>query len=30
VISFYHVVGTNAPFLKIISPPASLVALAKP
>ncbi len=30
VISFYHVVGSNAPFLKVISPPASLVALAKP
>ena len=30
VISFYHVVGNNAPFLKIISPSASLVALAKP
>jgi branched-chain amino acid transport system substrate-binding protein len=30
VISFYRVVGSNAPFLKVISPPASLVALAKP
>jgi branched-chain amino acid transport system substrate-binding protein len=30
VISFYHVVGTNAPFLKIISPSPALVALAKP
>lgn len=30
VISFYHVKGNNAPFLKIISPAASLVALAKP
>ena len=30
VISFYHVKGNNAPFLKIISPSASLVALAKP
>jgi branched-chain amino acid transport system substrate-binding protein len=30
VISFYHVVGSNAPFLKIISPSPSLVALAKP
>jgi branched-chain amino acid transport system substrate-binding protein len=30
VISFYHVVGNNAPFLKVISPPAALVALAKP
>ncbi|HEX7140199.1 MAG TPA: branched-chain amino acid ABC transporter substrate-binding protein [Vicinamibacterales bacterium] len=30
VISFYVVKGQNAPFLKIISPPASLVALAKP
>jgi branched-chain amino acid transport system substrate-binding protein len=30
VISFYHVVGGNAPFLKVISPAASLVALAKP
>ena len=30
VISFYHVKGTNAPFLKIISPSPSLVALAKP
>src|SRR5262249_52384166 len=29
VISFYHVKGNNAPFLKMISPPASLVALAK-
>jgi branched-chain amino acid transport system substrate-binding protein len=30
VISFYHVVGSNAPFLKVIAPPAGLVALAKP
>jgi branched-chain amino acid transport system substrate-binding protein len=30
VISFYKVVGSNAPFYKLISPPASLVALAKP
>jgi len=30
VISFYHVAGGNAPFLKVISPKASLVALAKP
>jgi branched-chain amino acid transport system substrate-binding protein len=30
VISFYRVKGTNAPFLKVISPPAGLVALAKP
>ena len=30
VISFYHVKGTNAGFLKVISPAASLVALAKP
>ncbi len=30
VISFYHVKGSQAPFLKVISPPASLVALAKP
>ena len=30
VISFYVVKGNNAPFLKVISPPTSLVALAKP
>ena len=30
VISIYHVKGTNAAFLKIISPAVSLVALAKP
>ena len=30
VISFYHVVNKNAGFYKIISPPTSLVALAKP
>jgi len=30
VISVYHVVKGQAPFLKVISPPASLVALAKP
>jgi branched-chain amino acid transport system substrate-binding protein len=30
VISFYHVAKGQAPFLKVISPPASLVALAKP
>jgi branched-chain amino acid transport system substrate-binding protein len=30
VISFYHVKGTNAGFLKVISPSTSLVALAKP
>jgi len=30
VISVYHVKGTNAPFLKVISPPTSLVDLAKP
>ena len=30
VISVYHIVGNNAPFAKIITPPASLVALAKP
>jgi branched-chain amino acid transport system substrate-binding protein len=30
VISFYVVKGSQAPFLKVISPPASLVALAKP
>jgi branched-chain amino acid transport system substrate-binding protein len=30
VISVYHVKGSNAPFLKVISPPASLVNLAKP
>jgi branched-chain amino acid transport system substrate-binding protein len=30
VISVYHVKGNNAPFLKVISPPSSLVDLAKP
>ena len=30
VISFYKVKGNDAPFLKIISPAANLVALAKP
>ena len=30
VISFYRVTGSNAPFLKVISPSAGLVALAKP
>ena len=30
VISIYKVNGNNAPFFKLISPPASLVALAKP
>jgi len=30
VISIYHVKGNNAAFLKVISPSASLVALAKP
>jgi branched-chain amino acid transport system substrate-binding protein len=30
VISFYVVKGNNAPFLKVISPPTSLVALASP
>ena len=30
VISIYLVKGNNAPFLKVISPPAGLVALAKP
>ena len=30
VISFYQVKGSNASFLKVISPPPSLVALAKP
>jgi branched-chain amino acid transport system substrate-binding protein len=30
VISFYVIKGSSSPFLKIISPPASLVALAKP
>ena len=29
-IQIYHVVGNNAPFVRVISPPASLVALAKP
>jgi branched-chain amino acid transport system substrate-binding protein len=29
-ISFYRIKGGQAPFLKLISPPASLVALAKP
>jgi branched-chain amino acid transport system substrate-binding protein len=30
VISFYKIAGGAAPFLKVISPPTSLVALAKP
>jgi hypothetical protein len=30
VISFYQVVGQNAPFRKVITPPASLVAKANP
>jgi branched-chain amino acid transport system substrate-binding protein len=30
VISFYVVKGNQAPFLKVISPPTNLVALAKP
>jgi branched-chain amino acid transport system substrate-binding protein len=30
VISFYKVSGNQAPFLKLIAPPTSLVALAKP
>ncbi len=30
VISFYKVTGNQAPFLKVIAPPASLVALATP
>jgi branched-chain amino acid transport system substrate-binding protein len=30
VISIYQIKGSNAPFSKLIAPPASLVALAKP